>query len=180
MRWIVLAVLASASFSAMAGAVDANLSSHTVEAKYYGNVGVADWTFGFLYNRDENNRAANVGVLATGDTGIGNSRIEGGLGGKLYGVHVAGSDVLSVALGGQVRWFPGNGPFAIGGYAFYAPSVVTFLDGQRFYDAGIRAEVEVIRNSFVYAGYRRVRADLDNGNQVFVDRGGFAGILIKF
>ncbi|HET7200071.1 MAG TPA: hypothetical protein VFI80_04580 [Burkholderiales bacterium] len=180
MRGIVLAVLASASFSAVAGALDANLSSHTVEAAYYGNVGVADWTFGFLYNRDENNRAANVGVLATGDTGIGNSRIEGGLGGKLYGVHVAGSDVLSLALGGQVRWFPGNGPFAIGGYAFYAPNVVTFLDGQRFYDAGLRAEVEVFRNSFAYAGYRRMRADLDNGSQVFVDRGGFAGIRIIF
>jgi len=63
---------------------------------------------------------------------------------------VADSDVAALALGGQARWFRGNSWFALGGYVFFAPKVVTFLDGTKFYDAGVRAEVEVIRNSFVY------------------------------
>jgi hypothetical protein len=180
MRWIVFAVLAAASFAATAGAVDVNLSNDTIEAKYDSAAGAADWTFGGLYNRDEKNYAFNVGLLAVGDIGAGNSRIEGGVGGKVYTVHVPGSDVAALALGGQVRWFPGNGSFALGGYAFYAPKVVTFIDGSSFYDTGLRAEVEVIRNSSVYLGYRWTKVDLDTGASTYVDRGGFAGILVKF
>jgi hypothetical protein len=179
MRLIVSALLAAASFSAAAGSVDFNLSNHTIEAKYYSNAGAADWTFGGLYNRDTKDRAVNVGLLATGDSAMGNSRIEGGLGGKLYSVTV-GKDVLALALGGQLRWFPGNGSFAVGTYVFYAPRVVTVLDGKSFFDIGVRAEVEVIRNSFVYVGYRQVQAELDNNTKLNVDKGAFVGMQIKF
>jgi len=181
MRWIVFAVLAAASFSAVAGAIDVNLSNDTIEAKYQGPAtGAMDWTFGGLYNRDQKDYALNIGVLATGDTSSGGSRFEGGVGGKFYTVRVADSDVAALTLGGQVRWFPGNSWFALGGYLFFAPKVVTFLDGTKFYDAGVRAEVEVIRNSFVYAGWRWTRANLDNGAEPYVDKGGFLGLLVKF
>ena len=180
MRLIVFALLAAASFSAAAGSVDLNLSNHSIEAKFYANAGAADWTFGGLYNRDTRDRALNVGLLATGDSAIGNSRFEGGLGGKVYSVTVGNADVLALALGGQVRWFPGNGSFALGAYVFYAPHVVTLLDGQRFFDVGVRAEVELIRNSFLYVGYRQVQAELDNQVKLNVDKGAFIGMQIKF
>ncbi len=180
MRLIVFALLAAASFSAAAGSVDLNLSNHSIEAKFYANAGAADWTFGGLYNRDTRDRALNVGLLATGDSAIGNSRFEGGLGGKVYSVAVGNADVLALALGGQVRWFPGNGSFALGAYVFYAPHVVTLLDGQRFFDVGVRAEVELIRNSFLYVGYRQVQAELDNQVKLNVDKGAFIGMQIKF
>ena len=180
MRLIFFALLAAASFSAAAGSVDLNLSNHSIEAKFYANAGAADWTFGGLYNRDSRDRALNVGLLATGDSAIGNSRFEGGLGGKVYSVTVGNADVLALALGGQARWFPGNGSFALGAYVFYAPHVVTLVDGQRFFDAGVRAEVEVIRNSFVYVGYRQMQAELDNNVKLNVDKGGFVGLQIKF
>ena len=64
--------------------------------------------------------------------------------------------------------------------SFYAPHVVTLMDGQRFFDIGVRAEVEAIRNSFVYIGYRQVQAELDNNNKVNVDKGAFIGLQIKF
>jgi hypothetical protein len=180
MRLIVFVLLAAASFSAAAGSVDLNLSNDTIEGKFYANAGAADWTFGALYNRDSKDRALNVGLLAVGETSVANSRIEGGLGGKLYGVSVGSSEVLALALGLQARWFPGNGSFAVGGYAFYAPRVVTVLDGEQFWDIGVRAEVELIRNSFLYVGYRQVRAELDNQDKVNVDKGGFVGMQIKF
>jgi len=180
LRLIVFALLAAASFSAAAGSVDVNLSNDTIEAKFYANAGAADWVFGGLYNRDTKDRDLYVGLLATGDSAVGKSRIEGGLGGKLYSVTVGDSDVAALALGGQLRWFPGNGSFALGAYAFYAPHVVTFLDGQRFFDIGVRAEVEVIRNSFVYVGYRQVQAELDDNTKLNVDKGAFVGMQIKF
>jgi len=180
MRLIVFALLAAASFSAAAGSVDLNLSNHSIEAKFYANAGAADWTFGGLYNRDTRDRALNVGLLATGDSAIGNSRFEGGLGGKIYSVTVGSGDLVALALGGQVRWFPGNGSFALATYVFYAPHVVTVLDGQRFFDIGVRAEVELIRNSFLYVGYRQVQAELDNQVKLNVDKGAFVGMQIKF
>lgn len=180
MRWIVLAVFAAASSAAIAGAVDVNLSNDTIEARYDNAAGTADWTFGALYNRDDKNYAFNIGLLAAGEGSAGDSRVEGGLGGKVYTVHFPGQDVAALALGGQIRWFPGNRSVGLGAYAFYAPKVVTFLDGRNFYDTGLRAEVEVFRNSFAYLGYRWTRAELENGSQPYVDRGGFAGILVKF
>jgi len=180
LRLIAFALLAAASFSAAAGSIDVNLSNDTIEAKFYANAGAADWVFGGLYNRDTKDRALSVGLLAMGDSAIGNSRMEGGLGGKLYSVTVGNGEVLALALGGQLRWFPGNGSFALGAYAFYAPHVVTFLDGQRFFDIGVRAEVEVIRNSFVYVGYRQVQAELDDNTKLNVDKGAFVGMQIKF
>jgi hypothetical protein len=180
MRGIVFSVLAAASFSAVAGTVDVNLSNDTIEAKYDNAVGAADWTFGGLYNRDDKNYTLNIGLLAAGDGSAGNSRVQGGLGGKVYTVHVAGSDVAALALGGQLRWFPGNGNFGFGGYAFYAPKVVTFIDGRKFFDTGLRAEVEVFRNSFAYIGYRWMRAELEDGSQPYVDRGGFVGLMVNF
>ncbi|TMH43101.1 MAG: hypothetical protein E6H49_08125 [Betaproteobacteria bacterium] len=180
LRLFVFVLLAAASLSAAAGSVDVNLSNGTIEGKFYANAGAADWTFGGLYNRDTKNGALNVGLLATGDSAFGNSRIEGGLGGKVYSVKADNGDVIALALGGQLRWFPGNGSFALGAYAFYAPRVVTLLDGERFFDIGVRAEVEVVRNSFVYIGYRQVQAELDNNNKVNVDKGGFIGLQIKF
>jgi hypothetical protein len=181
MRWIVVVVLAAANFpAAAAGTLDINLSNDTLEAKFDSAAGVADWTFGALYNRDDKNYDFNVGLLAAGEGSAGNSRVEGGLGGKIYAIHVAGSDVAALALGGQIRWFPGNRSFAFGGYAFYAPKVVTFIDGKNFYDTGLRAEVEVFRNSFAYVGVRWTRAELNDGAQPYVDRGGFAGVMVKF
>ena len=180
LRLFVFVLLATASFSAAAGSVDVNLSNDTIEGKFYANAGAADWTFGGLYNRDTKDRALNVGLLATGDSAFGNSRIEGGLGGKVYSVTVGNGDLVALALGGQLRWFPGNGSFALGAYAFYAPHVVTLMDGQRFFDVGVRAEVEVIRNSFVYIGYRQMQAELDNNVKLNVDKGGFIGLQIKF
>ena len=180
MRWIVFAALALASFAAAAGTLDVNLSNDTIEGKFDQPVGAATWTFGGMYNRDDKNYLANIGLLAAGDGAVGNSRFSGGLGGKIYTVHAGGQDLGSLALGGEVTWFPGNGNFGLGGYAWYAPGVVTFIDGKNFYDTGLRAQVEVFRNSFAYLGYRWTRAEFENGAQPYVDTGGFAGIMVKF
>src|SRR2546430_17149430 len=97
LRLFVFALLAAASFSAAAGSADVNLSNDTIEGKFYGNAGAADWTVGALYNRDTRDRALNVGLLAAGDSPLGNSRVEGGLGGQIYSVTVDSGDVVAPA-----------------------------------------------------------------------------------
>jgi len=180
LRLIVFALLAAANVSAAADSVDLNLSSDTIEARYNASVGFGEWTFGALYNRDQKDQVVNVGLLATGETRAGGSRIEAGLGGKLYATSVGNEEVLALGVGGQVRWFFGEGPFSVAGYGFFAPRVVTFLDGVWFWEAGVRAEVELIKNSFLYIGYRQVQVELDSGARPNVDKGAFAGLQIKF
>jgi len=180
MRLIVFALLAGASVAAAAGSLDINLSNHTVETQYSTNAGSAQMSLGGLYNDDEKNWFVQAGLLAAGETETGGSRFDAGLGGKLYAVHVSGKDLLALGLGGQLRWFPGNRSFAVGGYAFYAPSVVTFVDGERFSDVGLRVEIEVVKNSTLYAGYRWVKAELSNHTSPYVDKGAFVGIRIDF
>jgi hypothetical protein len=38
----------------------------------------------------------------------------------------------------------------------------------------------VFRNSFAYVGYRWTRAELEDGSQPYVDKGGFVGLQVKF
>jgi hypothetical protein len=38
----------------------------------------------------------------------------------------------------------------------------------------------VFRNSFAYVGVRWTRAELENSTQPYVDRGGFAGLMVNF
>ena len=180
MRLIVFALLATASFSAVSDSVDINLSNDTVEARYNSNLGVGEWTFGGLYNRDQKDRSANVGLLATGETRVRGSRLEGGLGGKFYVATVNDQELAALGLGGQARWFFGDGPFAVSGYLFFSPGVVTFLDGKRFWEVGVRAEIELIKGSFLYIGVRQMRAEFDNNTRFDVDKGGFAGMQIRF
>jgi hypothetical protein len=180
MRLIVFALLAAASFSAAADSLDLNLSNDTVEGRYASTLGFGEWTFGGLYNRDEKNSSANIGLLATGETRVKGSKLEGGVGGKFYVASADDNELSALALGGQMRLYFGDGPFAVSGYVFYAPSVVTFLDGERFWEVGIRAEVELIKGSFVYIGLRQVRAEFENNAKADIDKGGFAGLQIRF
>lgn len=180
LRLSVFALLAAASVSARAGSVDVNLSTDSIEARYYTSAGLADMTVGGLYNQDLKNWDVNVGLLSTGESYDAGSRLEGGLGGKIYAVSVGNSQVLALGLGGQFRWFFASGPIGIGGYAFYAPSVVTALDGDSFREVGVRADLELVKNSTLYWGYRQVVANLANHTQLTVDKGSFVGIQIKF
>jgi hypothetical protein len=181
MRLIVLALLAGASAAAAAdGSVDINLSNHTIEAQYATGAGSAEFNVGGLYNEDQKDWEFNLGLLAAGDTQVAGSRLDAGLGGRVYAVRVSDKDLVALGLGGRVRWFPGNGSFAIGGYAFYAPPVVTVMDGDHFLDSGVRAEVELQRNTALYVGYRWMHAYLTNQTSPYVDKGGLIGVRIGF
>jgi hypothetical protein len=179
---IFLAALAAGFSSAVAAdSIDINLNDDTIQAIYASNWRTAELNFGLLTNTDTDDWAASVGLLALGERQTGASRTEGGLGGKIYLVDVANQDVLALGLGGQFRTFPNNGPIGFGGYLYYAPNVVTAMDGERFWEAGVRVEFEMVKQTAnIYLGYRKMRADLDNGQDITVDSGFHAGVKISF
>lgn len=176
----VLGIGLGASSLAAADSVDVALSSDAIGVAYGTNLRSAELVFGGLVNRDTHDKYAAVGLLAHGE-GSGNERIEVGVGGKLYGVHGDDQDLYALGLGGKARWFPGNGPIAVGGYAFLAPRVVTAGDGKQFWDAGVHVDWEIVkRTATVFVGYRKVRAEFDNGQKVDIDKGAMAGVTMFF
>jgi hypothetical protein len=179
---IFLAALAAGFSSAVAAdSIDINLNDDSIQAIYASNWRTAEFNVGLLTNTDQDDWAASLGLLALGERQTGSSRTEGGLGGKIYLVDVANQDVLALGLGGQFRTFPNNGPIGFGGYLYYAPNVVTAMDGERFWEAGARVEFEMVKKTAnIYLGYRKMRADLDNGRDVTVDSGLHAGVKITF
>lgn len=180
-RILLAALTLGMSGAAAADSIDINLNDDAIQAIYATNWRTAEFNVGFLTNSDKDNWAASMGLLALGQKQTGSSRVEGGLGGKLYYADVADQNVLALGLGGQFRVFPGNGPIGLGGYLYYAPDVVTGMDGKHFWEAGARAEFEMVRNSAsLYVGYRKMRADLDIGRDVTVDSGWHAGVKIIF
>lgn len=179
---IILAALAAGFSSAVsADSLDINLNDDSIQAIYATNWRAAEFNVGLLSNTDQNDWVTSIGLLALGEQQTGNTRIEGGLGGKIYLADVANEDVLALGLGGQFRTFPNNGPIGISGFLYYAPDIVTALDGKKFWEWGVRAEFEMIKKTAnIYIGYRKVRADLDDGRDITVDSGLHAGVKIAF
>ena len=181
LRIFLAALTAGFSGAVAADSIDINLNDDSIQAIYASNWRTAELNFGLLTNTDTDDWAASMGLLALGEKQTGSSRMTGGLGGKLYLADVRNEDLLALGLGGEFRAFPGNGPFGFGGYLYYAPNVVTAMDGERFWEAGARVEFEMVRNSAsLYLGYRKMRADLDSGRDVTVDSGFNVGVKITF
>ena len=181
-RLPILVALAAAGFSgtALADSIDINLNNDSIQATYASYWGAADFSVGFVSNRDTHDWVASAGLLALG-TRQAATRTEVAVGGKVYLVSVGNSDLRALGLGGAVRVFPRNGPIGIGGYAFYAPDIVTGGDGKSFWEAGAHVDFEVVKNTAdFYVGYRKFRAELNDGSHVTVDSGGHVGVRISF
>ena len=181
LRIFLTAVAASFSVPVLADSLDINLNNDSVQAIYATDWRKAEFNAGFLSNGDQNDWVASMGLLASGEKQTGEMRTEAGLGGKVYVADVSNKDVLALGLGGQFSVHPNNGPIGFGGYLYYAPDVITFMDGKKFWEWGVRAEFEVVKKTAnIYVGYRKVRADLDNNTNVTVDSGGHVGVKISF
>lgn len=184
MRFSILlaaALAAGLGGTVAADSLDINLSDDTVQGVYTTNWRTAEFNTGVLYNDDQEDWAVSAGLLALGERRNPEMRSQGGLGGKLYIASASNEDIVALGLGGQLRVFPGNGPIGISGSLFYAPDIVTFMDGEKFWEADARVEFEMVRrNASLYVGYRKMRADLDNGRDVTLDSGLHAGVKISF
>ena len=181
LRIFLTAVAAGFSVPVLADSLDINLNNDSVQAIYATDWRKAEFNAGFLSNGDQNDWVASMGLLASGEKQTGEMRTEAGLGGKVYVADVSNKDVLALGLGGQFSVHPNNGPIGFGGYLYYAPDVITFMDGKKFWEWGVRAEFEVVKKTAnIYVGYRKVRADLDNNTNVTVDSGGHVGVKISF
>jgi hypothetical protein len=179
---IFLAVVAACfSIPVLADSLDINLNNDTVQATYATAWRQAEFNAGLLDNTDQNDWAASMGLLASGEKQTADMRLDAGLGGRVYYANVSNDNVLALALGGQFSVHPNNMPIGFSGYLYYAPDVVTFMDGNKFWEWGARVEFEMVKKTAnIYVGYRKMLAELDNNNDVTVDSGVNVGVKISF
>jgi len=61
-----------------------------------------------------------------------------------------------------------------------APNITSFADAESFSEFNARFQVEIIPQALTYIGYRRMRFDTDDFNNVRLDRSVHLGIKLTF
>lgn len=70
-------------------------------------------------------------------------------------------------------------PFYVGGALYYAPSVLSFRDGEDYLETRIHLDVEPIKNARIELGYRMIDTDVKNRDVTYNDAWYF-GMRIDF
>jgi hypothetical protein len=162
-----------ASASAMAQSFDINLSNDAAMLTYMSPLGQQGFGHGqvegsVLFN-DNDDFLGDVGFGVVGAAGSGSPGLTVGVGAKLYGVNASNNDIAAVALGGRFDYAPPPLPrLRFGGEINIAPSIVTFIDGDRLSAVSI------------YLGYDNIKVNIQDGGDVTVDSGSYLGVKFKF
>ncbi|VAW96360.1 hypothetical protein MNBD_GAMMA21-998 [hydrothermal vent metagenome] len=149
-----------------------------------GSFGPTDLEVGAYYNNDKD-KLFHLGLLIRNNT-LDNPLIIG-FGTRLYYADVGNQSgqnpatASAVALGGEVLYVPDafNG-FGIGFNYFYAPSVLTFQDGDGFSEYGAIGSYAVSKQARFYVGYRFMELRIENASDIEVDSGFIFGFNLRF
>ena len=190
LRHILAISIFSISSSALADALDINLSNDAAQFQYIASMGhvgqgKSEVHMGFLYN-NSNNVLGDVGLLVENNGG--NAAIASfGVGVKVVAGTIAKKNTVALALGGQVRLTPTDDKkFGIIGQIYFAPDVVTFGDADRYVETGVRMEYEIMPQAAAYLGYRKIKFNVNvlpspaPTEGKVVDEGVHVGVRIAF
>ncbi len=180
-------VLVSAAVPAMAGTLDANISSDSVRGTYsqalkgYDRYGTPYWDAGLLYSDDSDAWIGHLGLQVVGDTAARNASIRAGLGGRLYFVNSDPGDGAALGLGGNVTLsVPQYNRIALRGHAYFAPNIVAFHDLDQFFEYGVALQYQLLKENYVYVGYRQIRVDTSHHGHQTLDTGILVGLRLRF
>ncbi len=142
--------------------------------------GRSEMTAGFLYNSDSD-YIAEAALMVVDEAG---SKLPGmriGLGGKFYGASIPGNELAALAIGGEIAYTLSQiDRLTLGAEGYYAPSIVSFMDTERFWEVAGRVQYAVLPTAGAFIEYRKFYADLDAGGGVSIDKGIRLGLRIEF
>lgn len=177
-RHLIAIILLVTAGAVKADGLDIFLNNNTVSIDYLTTYRGSDISFGVLTSTS-NNWVASGGLLVLGREYGSGSKIEGGLGAKIYFSSVGGSSITAAAIGGQATFFPQSSKFGIGGYLYYSPDIITF-GGTSFTEYGVRAEYRMIETASIYIGLHNIAVSPDAGGTVNIDDGVHVGVNLRF
>ena len=139
--------------------------------------------FNFL-NVNSDRKLAGAGFGATNSL-EGVDGVELTFGAKFIWAEVGDEDFTSFPLMAKVRYnFPplmfNIPPVALEAKALYAPSALSFGDSQRYAEYRMSADIEMIENVKVYAGYRNIHAEYKNVNRKLFDNSFYGGLRVTY
>lgn len=164
--------------------IDINLRDEAVRASYSMDLTNGVRTgFGFLYSEDEdqlNDTMYHADFLVGGENWSESGTVDVSIGGRMIYSTLEFIDLGAVAFGGELRFSPVH-RLGIGGSFFYAPSVTSFEEAERYSELGLRVDYQILPQAFVYGGYRTIEVDIENGpDDVELDEGFLAGFKLLF
>lgn len=73
-----------------------------------------------------------------------------------------------------------SNPIELAAEAFHAPSITSFSDAERYTEFNARLQIDVIPQARAYVGYRSIRFDTNDFNDVRLDRSVHIGLKLTF
>lgn len=177
------------TMSAQAEIVDLNIGNKTFRGGFSGPLSrfmqgtTGQYDAGLVFNRQSrgNLYQAHVGVLMAGDVGLSEVNLAAGIGGRMLYSKLGSSGGGALALGGQVEARPASfNRLGLSATSYYAPSITSFGDLNRYMENTVSLDYEVIHGGSVYGGYRNIKQEMGNSGNVTVDNGLNLGVRLKF
>ena len=204
-RLAAAAILLVAPVVTWAGALDLSLGSETANLVYIFNNdplnrnntptgdGGSELGVGVFFNEDGAN-LFHATLLARGYRQSASSQYQISAGVKLLGGNVTVENALgsgqdddetvgALALGFQAGLLLLSGdynPVDLTFEGFYAPSITSFADAERYGEISVKLQVEIITRARAYIGYRSIRVDTNDFDDINVDRNALVGLNISF
>ncbi|ASJ70417.1 YfaZ family outer membrane protein [Granulosicoccus antarcticus] len=203
-KYLASAVLLIATGPVWAGSLDLSLSNETANLivtlnndpfnsrRDVSDDGGAEVAVGAFIS-EVGDKLVHATLLARGITQTANSQYQISAGMKLVGGEVevgvdreVSSDsetVGALALGFQVGFLlqPSvQNPVELSVEGFYAPNITSFSHAERYGEVGAKLQVEIMPRARAYIGYRRIRFDTEDYENIRLDRSAHVGLNISF
>jgi len=183
--WILGGLWLLMSASASAASLDISFNKDVARLAGAFNLNQDLQLDGFLLHNQDRGDVIGVGLHQVGFASSGRQPVEAGLGGKVIFTDAdnafGGGSGSALALGGFGRWtIPDVNRLAIGGEVYLAPGVMSFSGQDGYIEASAYVSYDVLKNAWVYLGYRYVKAKYDDRRDVEFDDQFNIGFRLNF
>jgi len=163
------------STSLFANDFEASLSSETAQFSLYSDSSIVGWggsdlAVRFLYNND-NDYMAQAEILSIRQADK-NTPLTLGVGVKGFIGNLDNTDesVIAFAIGGSARYvIPAKMPVTVYANLFIAPKITSFSDSEGINDFNFGAQIEIMPQTNMFIGYRRLSLDTNNVSDYRMD-----------
>jgi hypothetical protein len=148
----------------------------------YGNTEIYGYTTPFsldsqfLYSKQNNHQDLFASIGLTAFNSITN-HIELGAGFRIIAADPLDYYLSAVAVGAELAYRPATTPkFKLKSSLHYAGGTLTFSDGDSVSLLIVNMDYEVVSDTFIRLGYRRIKTEHTNGSTADFDRGAYLGL----
>jgi len=168
----------------LANDFEAALSSETAQFIFRSDSSLIGWGgselgMGIFYN-DNNDYTGQFSLMQRRQASEENP-LTLGVGARAYlGQNDAG-DVLSIAIGGEVRYtIAGTMPMSVYLVGYYAPKITSFSDSEGVLDTNLGFQIEVLPQTTAFIGFRHLEFDMGSVDYEVDDDSLHLGVRFTF